>query len=79
MKPKVKIALSVFTFVAMVLTGLAAAEQVPTHKPHDNSPLLSPSMISLSPKLVRKKGQFEPDEKTLREMDAQIIQDQPAR
>lgn len=79
MKPKVKIALSVFTFVAMVLTGLAAAEQVPTSKPKGNDTLLSPSIISLSPKLVRKKGQFEPDAKTLRSIDSLAHQNKPSK
>lgn len=79
MQPKVKIALSVFTFVAMVLTGLAAAEQVPTTKPRGNEALLSPSIISLSPKLVRKKNQFEKDEKTLRAIDSLTYQHQPAK
>ena len=79
MQPRVKITLSVFTFVAMVLTGLAAAEQVPTTQPKGNSPLLSPSILSLSPKLVRKKNQFEMDEKTKREIDSLAIQYKPAK
>lgn len=79
MKPKVKITLSVLTFVAMVLTGLAAAEQVPTRKPHGSETLLSPNIISLSPKLVRKKNQFEKDEKTIREIDSIVINQQPAK
>ncbi len=79
MKPKVKISLSIFTFVAMVLTGLAAAEQVPTKKPHGNETLLSPAMISLSPKLVRKKNQFEPDEKSMRAMDSLARQQKPGK
>lgn len=79
MQPKVKITLSIFTFVALVLTGLAAAEQVPTTQPKGNVPLLSPSIISLSPKLVRKKNQFEMDEKTKREIDSLAIQYKPAK
>ena len=79
MKPKVKIALSVFTFVAMVLTGLAAAEQVPTKKPASGETLFTPNIISLSPKLVRKKNQFEKDEKTIREIDSIVINQQPAK
>jgi hypothetical protein len=79
MKPKVKITLSVLTFVAMLLTGLAAAEQVPTRKPHGSETLLSPNIISLSPKLVRKKNQFEKDAKTIREMDSIVIRQQPAK
>ena len=79
MQPKVKIALSVFTFVAMVLTGLAAAEQVPTTKPHNAEPLLSPNIISLSPKLMRKKDQFEMDPKTRREIDSLALQNRPAK
>ena len=79
MQPKVKITLSVFTFVAMVLTGLAAAEQVPTTKPHGSETLLSPSIITLSPKLVRKKDQFEKDAKSLREIDSLTILNKPAK
>jgi len=79
MKPKVKIALSVFTFVAMVLTGLAAAEQVPTKKPTSGETLFTPNIISLSPKLVRKKNQFEKDGKMLRDMDSLAIQHKPAK
>jgi len=79
MKPKVKITLSVFTFVAMLLTGLAAAEQVPTKKPHGSETLLSPNIISLSPKLMRKKNQFEKDDKTIREIDSIVINHQPAK
>lgn len=56
MQPKVKVTLSVFTFVAMVLTGLAAAEQVPTKNTGAKEPLLSPSIISLSPKLVQGRS-----------------------
>ena len=56
MQPKVKIALTVFSFVALVLTGLAAAEQVPTKKPSNGESLFSPSIISLSPKVVGNKG-----------------------
>lgn len=78
MKPKTKIALSIFTFVAMVLTGLAAAEQVPTKAPHGSETLLNPNIISLSPKLIRKKGQFEPDAKTIREMDSVLINRKPS-
>lgn len=79
MQPKVKITLSVFTFVAMVLTGLAAAEQVPTRRPESGEPLFSPNIISLSPKLMRKKNQFEKDGRTLRNIDSIIIQNQPAK
>lgn len=79
MKPRTKIALTAFTFVAMVLTGLAAAEQVPTKTPKGNETLLSPNIISLSPKLVRKKKQFEMDEKSLRAMDSLIIHEQPSK
>jgi hypothetical protein len=79
MKSKVKITLSVFTFVAMVLTGLAAAEQVPTKKPHGSESLLSSDIISLSPKLIRKKNQFENDEKNLRNIDSMITNHQPAK
>lgn len=79
MQPKVKIALSVFTFVAMVLTGLAAAEQVPTKQPRGNETLLSPTIVSLSPKLVRKKNQFEKDDKTLRAIDSLALQHKPAK
>ncbi len=79
MQPKVKIALSVFTFVAMVLTGLAAAEQVPTKQPKGSEALLSPSIISLSPKLVRKKNQFEMDAKTRRAIDSLTYQHKPAK
>jgi hypothetical protein len=78
MKPKTKIALSIFTFVAMVLTGLAAAEQVPTKAPHGSETLLSPNIFSLSPKLIRKKDQFEPDAKTIREMDSVLINRKPS-
>ncbi|GEM_PF-1519491 len=79
MQPKIKIALSVFTFIAMVLTGLVAAEQVPTTKPHGAEPLLSPNIISLSPKLIRKKNQFEKDDKTVRDMDSLVINSKPAK
>lgn len=79
MQPRVKITLSVFTFVAMVLTGLAAAEQVPTKKPRGNETLLSPNIVSLSPKLVRKKNQFEKDDKTLRAIDSLALQYKPAK
>ena len=79
MQPKVKIALSVFTFVAMLLTGLAAAEQVPTTKPHNAEPLLSPNIISLSPKLMRKKNQFEKDDKTIRAIDSLVNNNKPAK
>lgn len=79
MQPKVKIALSIFTFVALVLTGLAAAEQVPKSQPKGNDIILSPSIISLSPKLVRKKNQFEMDEKTKRNLDSLTMQNQPAK
>lgn len=76
MQPKVKIVLSVFTFAAMVLTGLAAAEQLPTHKPRGTEPLLTPNIITLSPKLVRKKNQFEKDGKELRAIDSVLIHHQ---
>ena len=56
MKPRVRIALSIFTFVAMVLTGLAAAEQLPTHQPTGSETLIGPNIISLSPKLIHKKS-----------------------
>ena len=79
MQPKVKIALSVFTFVAMVLTGLAAAEQVPTKAPHGNETLLSPNIISLSPKLVRKKNQFEMPEQERRNLDSLTLQHNPSK
>ena len=79
MQPKVKIALSVFTFVAMVLTGLAAAEQVPTKAPHGNETLLSPNIISLSPKLVRKKNQFEMPEQERRNLDSLALQHNPSK
>lgn len=59
MQPKVKITLSVLTFVAMVLTGLAAAEQMPRTPPTGKESLLSPSIISLSPKVVGSKGTKE--------------------
>ncbi|MBN8680383.1 MAG: hypothetical protein J0M29_19305 [Chitinophagales bacterium] len=78
MQPKVKIALSVFSFVALVLTGLAAAEQVPKNKPASTESLISPNIISLSPKLVRRKNQFEKDDKAIRATDTLIIKDQPA-
>jgi len=78
MKPSVKITLSVFTFVALVLTGLAAAEQVPKNKVQAPEPLISPNIISLSPKLVRRKNQFEKDDKTIRAMDSLVIKDLPA-
>ncbi len=79
MQPKVKITLSIFTFVAMVLTGLAAAEQVPTSKPKGTEALISPNIISLSPKLVRKKGQFEMSPKNQREIDSLALQHKPAK
>ncbi|MDO8367044.1 MAG: hypothetical protein Q7T20_09620 [Saprospiraceae bacterium] len=79
MQPKVKITLSVLTFVAMVLTGLAAAEQVPTTQPKGGQSLISPSILSLSPKLMRKKNQFEKDDKTIREMDSLVINQKPAK
>jgi len=79
MQPKVKITLSVFTFVALVLTGLAAAEQVPTTQPKGGEPLLSPSIISLSPKLVRKKNQFEKDDKMIRDLDSLVLNRKPAK
>lgn len=79
MQPKVKIALSVFTFVAMVLTGLAAAEQVPTKAPHGNETLLSPNIISLSPKLVRKKNQFEMPEQERRNLDSLVLKQKSAQ
>lgn len=56
MKPKVRITLSIFTFVAMVLTGMAAAEQLPTHQPTGSETLIGPSIITLSPKLIHKKS-----------------------
>ena len=79
MQPKVKIALSVFTFVAMVLTGLAAAEQVSTSPRKGNEALISPSIISLSPKLMRKKNQFEKDDKEIRELDSLVFNQKPAK
>jgi hypothetical protein len=79
MQPKVKIALSIFTFIAMVLTGLAAAEQVPTKVPHGNETLLSPNIISLSPKLVRKKKQFETPAQELRHLDSLALQQKPSK
>ncbi len=79
MKPKVRISLSVFTFFALLLTGLAAAEQVPTKRPHGNETLISPNIISLSPKLMRKKNQFEKDDKTIREIDSIVINRKPAK
>ncbi|MFN0036411.1 MAG: hypothetical protein ACKVUS_15200 [Saprospiraceae bacterium] len=79
MQPKVKVTLSVLTFVAMVLTGLAAAEQMPRTPPIGNESLLSPNIISLSPKLVRKKNQFEKDAKAMREIDSLVIQHKPAK
>ncbi|MFN0216485.1 MAG: hypothetical protein ACKVT2_19670 [Saprospiraceae bacterium] len=79
MQPKVKITLSVFTFAAMVLTGLAAAEQVPTAQPKGNETLISPSIISLSPKLMRKKNQFEKDDKTIRAIDSLVNSPKPAK
>ncbi|MBL7806320.1 MAG: hypothetical protein JNN28_00800 [Saprospiraceae bacterium] len=78
MKPNVKIALTVFTFVAMVLTGLAAAEQLPKDKPNSTEPLISPNIISLSPKLVRRKNQFEKDDKAIRATDSLVIKNQKA-
>ncbi|MCC7464770.1 MAG: hypothetical protein IT261_00790 [Saprospiraceae bacterium] len=78
MKPSIKITLSVFTFAAMVLTGLAAAEQVPKNMVPSPEPLISPNIISLSPKLVRRKNQFEKDDKTIRAMDSLVIKDLPA-
>jgi hypothetical protein len=78
MKPSVKITLSVFTFIALVLTGLAAAEQVPKSKLPSPEPLISPNILSLSPKLVRRKNQFEKDDKMIRAMDSLIIKDRPA-
>jgi len=79
MQPKVKITLTIFTFVAMVLTGLAAAEQVPTQRPSNGEPLFSPNIISLSPKLMRKKNQFEKDATTVRDIDSIMLQNQPAK
>jgi hypothetical protein len=78
MKPKVKIVLTVFTFVAMVLTGMAAAEQVPKNKPNTSESLISPNIISLSPKLVRRKNQFEKTDREIRATDSLIIKNQPA-
>jgi hypothetical protein len=61
MQPKVKITLSVLTFVAMVLTGLAAAEQIPgPNTPRHEEHFFNPGMISLSPKVVKKKTIAEP-------------------
>ena len=79
MQPKVKITLSVFSFVALVLTGLAAAEQVPTTQPKGGQSLISPSILSLSLKLVRKKNQFEKDDKTIREIDSLVLNQKPAK
>lgn len=79
MQPKVKIALSIFTFVAMVLTGLAAAEQVPSTKPHGEEPLFSPNLISLSPKLIRKKDQFEMPAQERRNLDSLVLKQKPAK
>jgi hypothetical protein len=61
MQPKVKMTLSVLTFAAMVLTGLAAAEQVHTARPIREELLRSPNIISLSPKVVGNSTGAAPD------------------
>ncbi|MDX1912576.1 MAG: hypothetical protein SFV22_13880 [Saprospiraceae bacterium] len=61
MQPKVKITLTVLTFVAMVLTGLAAAEQMPgPSAPRNEERFFNPGMISLSPKVLKKKAPVAP-------------------
>lgn len=79
MKPKVKVTLTVFTFAAMVLTGLAAAEQLPKEPPKGNDPIISPNIISLSPKLMRRKDQFEKDGKMIRAQDSVLLQPQATK
>jgi hypothetical protein len=61
MQPKVKMTLSVLTFAAMVLTGLAAAEQVHTARPIRDELLRSPNILSLSPKVVGNGHADAPD------------------
>lgn len=61
MQPKVKMTLSALTFAAMVLTGLAAAEQLHTARPIREELLRSPNIISLSPKVVGNSTDVTPD------------------
>ena len=79
MKPKIKITLTIFSFFALVLTGLAAAEQIPTKGEKSADPLFSPNIISLSPKLIHRKRQFEKTPEEIRRTDSLILNNQPSR